>query len=232
MKRIFALSLISLMAFALSLSREGYWNSVKIIEKEIFDKNNIYSISKDDLSKLCEKKSRKVKNAFMQISPYFDKSEKIIFSIKDPFQSDFFNPEIEQISPFDKTQFKYWIQRENRFFVQIYSIFKNEKNLSALEIACPSLKMEFFREPEGKNLRCALFPYGYSYRCGAMEGVILFAPSLGYCFTQKECEKCLKSARLEFFGSQEYLIGLSAIRPLRHSENYICFRFDEKGNIL
>ncbi|MGB9598699.1 MAG: hypothetical protein ACPLZH_02560 [Minisyncoccales bacterium] len=158
MKRIFALWLISLMAFTLSLSREGYWNSVKIIEKEIFDKENIYSISKDDLSKICEKKSRKVKNAFMQISPYFDKSERIISAVKDSFEAISFKTENEQFSPFDETKFNLWTQSRKEFFVQIYAIFKSERNLSALEISHPSLKMEFFRETKGKNLRCALFP--------------------------------------------------------------------------
>lgn len=220
------------MVFTLALSQEGYWNSVKIIEKEIFDKNNIYSISKNDLAKLCEKKDKKVKKAFREISVYFDKSEAIVSSVKNYYETIFFKPENEQISPFDETQFKLWTQSRKEFLAQIYSIFKSEKNLSALELINPSLKMEFFREPKGKKLRCSLFPYGYSYNCGTSVGEILFAPSLGYCFSQKECEKCLKSARLEFFGSEEYLIGLSAIRPLRHSGNYICFRFDEKGNVL
>lgn len=229
MKRIF---LVPLMIFLLAPSRGGYWNSVKTIEKEIFDKNNVYSLSKDDLAKLCENKNRKVKKAFMEISAYFDKSKMIVDTVKRSYETIFFKRENEQISPFDKTQFKFWTQSRKEFFIQIYSLFKNERNLSVLEIIHTSLKMEFFREHKSKKLRCSLFPYGYSYKCGVTEGEILFAPSLGYCFSQREDEKCVKSVRLEFFGSKEYLLALSSIRPLRYSENYICFRFDEKGNVL
>lgn len=228
-KKIFFLTF--LMFFLLALTEDGFWNSVRVIEREVFDKNNIYSISKEDLLQLCEKKGGKVKAAFVKMSPYFDKSQKIVSNIKEIFEKSFFYD--ETISPFDKNEYENWKEKKKSFLSEVYQIFKKEKDLKMLEIAQTDLKMEFFREPSGKNIRCVIFPFGYSYNCGTAKGEsVLFAPTLGFCYTNKECEKCLKYIRLEFFGSKEYLIGLSVIRPLSYSENYICFRFDEKGTIL
>lgn len=228
-KRILFLSFF--VFFLLSLSEDGYWNSVRVIEEEVFKKDNIYSISKEDLLRLCEKKGGKVKVAFKKISPYFDKSQKIVSNVKQIFEKSFFYDEI--ISPFDSNKYEIWKEKKKNFFSEVYQIFKNEKNLKMFEISHTDLKMEFFRESSGKNIRCAVFPLGYSYNCGTAKGEsVLFAPTLGFCYTNKECENCLKYVRLEFFGSKDYLIGLSAIRPLSYSENYICFRFDEKGDVL
>ncbi|MCX7829564.1 MAG: hypothetical protein N2445_00685 [Acidobacteria bacterium] len=234
MKKIFQVIFIFTLLFALALQRDEYWRNVKIIEKNIYDKHNLYSASKEELSKLCEKENKKALNAFNAISTYFDKAEKIILLSKESYEKEFSFSKSAQDSPFNCSDFKKWQDERKGFFVKIYSIFKSERDLSLIELAQPSLKIEFFRETKGNRLRCAMFPYGYSYKCGKEEdyGKIMFAPSLGYCFSQEERENSLKYARLEFFGSQEYITELSSIRPLRYSENYICFRFDEKGNIL
>lgn len=218
--------------FALALNEEGYWKNVRTIEKTIFDKYHIYSASKDELLRICEKENSKTRKALKDILPYFDKSETFVKEIKIIFEKVFLNSEPSFFPSIDdKENLEEWHKNKRSLLLQIYTIFKNEKNLSMIELAHPSIKMEFFREIKGKGLRCAIFPYGYSYKCGTGNG-ILFAPSLGFCYNQTDCENCIKSIRLEFFGSKEYLIGLSAIRPLRVSKNYICFRFDEKGKIL
>lgn len=231
MNKIFSIFLIFTAILTLALGEEGYWKNVRIIEKQIFDRQNLYSVTKEDLLKICEKENNKTKKAAKNILPYFDKSETIVKEIEITFAKVFLNSNISFFPPIDDDQFREWHKNRKELFLKVFTILKNEKNLSVVEVVHPLIKMEFIREISGKNIRCALFPYGYSYKCGTNNG-IFFAPSLGFCYNRKDCENCIKSIRLEFFGSKDYLIGLHAIRPLKYSENYVCFKIDEKGNVI
>ncbi len=225
MKKIF---FVLLLVFALSFSNETYWQSVQTIEKKIFDPLNLYSVSKDELKKYAEEK--KCLKEYNKMAMNFDKSDEIISKIIPLFEKEFLKN--ESSFPYNKEKFKEWKDIHNQFFTDIFNVFKQNKNLSLIEISEPFLKLEMMRTNSKKRLFSSAFPRGFGYNCGR-NGEVVFAPSLGFCYSREDCENCVQNVRLEFFGSKEYISELSFLRPNQFKEGeYLGFYFDEKGIII
>lgn len=220
--------LILPLIFAISLSNETYWESVQTIEKKIFDPLNLYSVSKDELRKYADEK--KCLKEYNKVSINFEKSEEIISKIIPLFEKEFLKD--ENSFPYNKEKFREWKEDHNQFFVELFNIFKQNRDLSLIEISEPFLKLEIMRTNSKRRLFSSAFPRGFGYNCGR-NGEIVFAPSLGFCFSRKDCEECVQNVRLEFFGSKEYIFELSSLRPNQFKEGeYLGFNFDEKGIII
>ena len=223
------------MAFlSLGMTPDGYWENVRVLEKEIYDSRGLYGVGKTELEKLCFAEGKKSRSAYRKLLPYFAKAEEITDIQRTNFPG--FagaNSPVASVrpSPFTKGEFGEWALKNNGFFAALHGLFKKHKCLSLMEMESFSLKLEVMRGPVSKKLKAVLFPRSFGYRCDRYKGeALLFGPSFGFCFSGEDCGPCLKRLRIEFFGSGEYLEEINSLRPPGIKEGeYACFLVSEKG---
>jgi len=224
----------ALVLLSLGMTRDGYWENVRVLEKEVYDSRGLYGAGKTELGKLCAAEGKKCRSAYRKLLPYFAKAEEITIFQKTNF-ADFAGANspvaAARPSPFAKGEFGEWALKNNGYFVSLHGLFKKHKCLSLMEIESFSMKLEVMRSPASKKLKAVLFPRSFGYRCDRYKDEeLLFGPSFGFCFSGEDCGPCLKRLRIEFFGSGEYLEEINSLRPSGIKEGeYSCFLVSEKG---
>lgn len=223
-----------LVVLSMGLTRDDYWQNVRVLEKEIYDSRGLYGVGKTELGKLCAAEGKKSRSAYRKLLPYFAKAEEITAFQKSDFRA--FaeaNSPVAAVrpSPFAKGEFGEWASKNNGYFKALHGLFKKHKCLSLMEIESFSMKLEVMRRPASGKLKAVLFPISFGYQCEKYKDEeLLFGPSFGFCYSGEDCGPCLKRLRIEFFGSGEYLEEINYLRPSGIKEGeYACFLVSEKG---
>lgn len=213
--------------FFLSFDSSVYWSDLRRIEKGIFEKMGLYTTTREELKEHCQREGKKFYKAYGSIEKTFLKAENVIAKFLILYENHILVK--EPVTPFYGDIYT-WVNNRNTFFREVYSIFMVSKELSLLEITHIEMKMEIFRKVKDKFLRCSIIPLNASYRCGNEIKKVYFSPYIGFCYSDILKNREI-NVRLEFFGSKEYLNELCDIRRIGFKSNYICFDFNEKGNM-
>jgi len=75
----------ALVLLSLGMTRDGYWENVRVLEKEVYDSRGLYGAGKTELGKLCAAEGKKCRSAYRKLLPYFAKAEEITIFQKTNF---------------------------------------------------------------------------------------------------------------------------------------------------